>query len=113
MSDEEWITDLEREPSLAGVDIRREIGKAQFWAKQNTRKPTRRFLINWLNKAERIVGASFARDSSRKLTSPDVYVEPTGWEIHAETLFPGVDITARKWADLPTDARAKIIKAML
>ena len=33
MTDEEWIAHLEAEPSLAGVDIRREIGKAQFWAR--------------------------------------------------------------------------------
>jgi len=39
MPDEEWIKSLEGEPALAGVDVRKEIGKAQFWTKQRNSHP--------------------------------------------------------------------------
>ncbi len=79
MSDEEWVASLEAEPSLKGINIRQEIGRAQFWCKQNKRVPTRRFLVNWLNKAEKVVdlkamGAQHA--TGLKLPPPE---GPDGW----------------------------------
>jgi len=37
MTDEDWLISLESEPSLKGINIRQELGKAQFWCKQNKR----------------------------------------------------------------------------
>lgn len=79
MNDEDWVISLESEPSLKGINIKQEIGRAQFWCKNNKRVPTRRFLINWLNKAERVVdlkamGAQHA--TGLKLPPP---AGPNGW----------------------------------
>ena len=65
MNDDEWIRSLEIEPSLKGVNIRREIAACVFWAKNNKKLPTRRRILNWLAKAERVVdlkasGAQYA-----------------------------------------------------
>jgi len=40
MTDEEWVASLEQEPSLKGINIKQEIGRAQFWCKNNKRIPT-------------------------------------------------------------------------
>jgi len=85
MGDEEWIRSLEEEPALNGINIRQEIGRAQFWCKQNKRQPTRRFLVNWLNKAERIVdlkAAGATHATGLKLPPPK---GPEGWEQWLET----------------------------
>lgn len=79
MTDEDWLTSLESEPSLKGINIRQELGRAQFWCKNNKRVPTRRFLINWFNKAERVVdlkamGAQHA--TGLKVPPP---AGPNGW----------------------------------
>ena len=31
-NDEDWLKELEANPAYAGIDIRRELGKAQAWA---------------------------------------------------------------------------------
>jgi hypothetical protein len=88
MTDEEWIKSLEAEPALRGVNIRKEIERCNFWYRQNISKvgvPTRRRLVNWLNKAERVVdlkaaGASHA--SGLKLPAPK---GPEGWMAWANT----------------------------
>lgn len=79
MSDEDWLLSLEAEPALKGINIRQELGRAQLWCKQNKRVATRRFLMNWFMKAEKIVdlksaGASHA--SGLKLPPPK---GPEGW----------------------------------
>lgn len=113
--DEDWLLDLEADPANAGVDVRRELGKAQFWAKNNRRQCTRKFFVNWLlnPRIERVIGAQGAGASSFKRPAPDVYVEPDGWRPVAERLFPGTDIGARAWGDIGTDIRKKILEAML
>jgi len=61
------------------VNVKQEIGRAQFWCRNNKRVPTRRFLVNWLNKAEKVVdlkamGATHA--TGLKVPAP---AGPEGW----------------------------------
>ncbi len=79
-TDQEWLANLEADPALKGINVKQEIGRAQFWCRQNKRVPTRRFLVNWLGKAERVIelksaGAQYA--TGLKLPPPK---GPDGWE---------------------------------
>jgi hypothetical protein len=79
MPDEEWIASLMNEPHLKGVNIPKEIAACSFWCKNNKAQPSRRRILNWLSKAERIVdlkaaGAQFA--TGLKLPAPE---GPKGW----------------------------------
>lgn len=75
-TDEEWIESLQLDPLFVGVDVRKELGKAQFWCRENSRQCTRKFFTNWLNKAERTLTAA-ANTGTRKFVA--VTPEPNGW----------------------------------
>lgn len=79
MSDEEWIKSLEAEPALKGINVRQEIGRAQFWCKNNKRVPTRRFLVNWLNKAEKVVDLKAMGATHATGLRPPPPKGPEGW----------------------------------
>lgn len=79
MSDEEWIRSLEQEEALRGVDIRREIARCQFWCKQNRRMATRRTIVNWLNKAERVVTLKAQGAEHATGLKPPPPPGPDGW----------------------------------
>lgn len=85
LSDEQWIVSLETEPSLKGINIRQEIGRAQFWCKQNKRVPTRRFLVNWLNKAEKVVDLKAMGAQHATGLKPPPPKGPEGWMQWLET----------------------------
>ncbi len=57
-TDDQWIEALQADPVFAGIDVRRELGKAQFWCRENNRQCTRKFFTNWLNKADKTVTAA-------------------------------------------------------
>lgn len=118
MTDEEWLADLEQDPALTGVDVRQELGVAQFWLKGHPgRKFTRAFFRNWLIRAvaRGEVKVNGAGQSSRKRLILDVYVEPENWRPVFAKLFPGLppDVLARDWFAHGTDTRKKILEAML
>lgn len=83
-ADDEWIDELQADPAFAGVDVRKELGKARFWCRENSRQCTRKFFVNWLNKADRAVVANSAPTRSGPAISP----EPVGWITVMRTLAP-------------------------
>lgn len=116
MTDEEWLKHLESEPSLAGVDIRRELGRAQFWCNENGRKCNRRFFVNWLGKADRSVSVKGAGQSSRPRIDPNLTVEPEGWYFVALNKW-GVTaadgLKEKGWKAMDTYYRTEIIRVMI
>ena len=94
MSDEEWILSLEQDPAMQGVDVRREIAKAQFWAKQNRRVATRRMLVNWLNKAERVVSLKAQGAQYATGLKPPPPPGPDGWRDWLDANMPDEDHSA-------------------
>lgn len=80
LSDADWLESLEHEPALRGINIRRELGIAQLWAKQNKRQPTRRFLMNWFLKAEKIVDLKAMGAQHATGLRPPPPAGPPGWE---------------------------------
>ena len=51
MSDADFLAFLKSEPAYRGVNIEREEGKMRAWCKANNREPSRKRLVNWLNRA--------------------------------------------------------------
>lgn len=55
MTDEEWLDSLKTNPAYASMNFDIEIGKAQAWASTKGRKCSRAFLLNWFNRADKVV----------------------------------------------------------
>jgi len=77
-----WLEELEKNPAYAGIDIKRELGKAQAWASiRNVGVSQIRFL-NWLNKAQAdqrpIQYNGTGATSFAKAADPENH-EPLGW----------------------------------
>lgn len=53
LTDEQWMETIKSNPAYSGIDVVREHGKAIAWCDTNRRQCTRRFFINWLNRAEK------------------------------------------------------------
>ncbi len=51
LTDDEWLDTLASTEVYKGIDVRREFGKASLWCDTNSRQCTRKFFINWLNRA--------------------------------------------------------------
>ena len=81
--DEDWLESLEQNPAYAGIDIKRELGKAQAWASiRNVGVSQMRFL-NWLNKAQadqRPIQFNGTGATSFRPPSAQPNNEPTGWK---------------------------------
>jgi hypothetical protein len=118
--EEDWIVQLEADPVSAGLDVRRELGKAKFWCRENSRVCTRRFFSNWLIKAERPVGGyDGATSRPRKVVEKPKYTvdKPVpGWPLIVRTLvcvdrtsFEIDEFCAKDWDELPAELREKII----
>lgn len=55
LTDEEWISQLKRNPAYKHIDFDREFGKMDAWfsiPRNSKRQRTRQFILNWLNKAD-------------------------------------------------------------
>ncbi len=56
ITDEQFIESLKNNPAYSGLDIDTELGKMDAWILANpARKKTRRFIVSWLNKADKPV----------------------------------------------------------
>jgi hypothetical protein len=124
-TEEDWVASLSKEPHLAGVDVRRELAAAQFWCRNNRRLCSRKFFVNWLNRAAQTCaplaspgGVGGAAATGRKF---DLYTEPVGWRqsrAAQEAAYSGVDdetwarICERGWFELGTTERSAILTAM-
>jgi hypothetical protein len=57
LSDEEWLKSIE--PNYPGIDVPGEIRKMSSWLTlRPTRKMTRRFVLNWLNNADKVMSTT-------------------------------------------------------
>ncbi len=53
IDDEEWMATMEANPLYEGIDIRRLQAKMVVWCQVNHKQPSRRRLVNWLNREEK------------------------------------------------------------
>ena len=119
-TEEDWIKELEAEPHLAGVNVRKELAAAQFWCKNNARQCTRKFFLKWLEKSARDAVLS-PGGAAPKIDRCDVYKEPPDWkasERARKAVYGGVseeawaNITAASWFALGTNERKQILMAL-
>ena len=56
MTDADWLNGLKATPAYQGIDVDRETAKCAAWCEANRKAPpSRRRIINWLNRVERPV----------------------------------------------------------
>lgn len=53
LSDEEFFDQLSTNPAYVGIDIQLQYGKMKAWCEVNQKTPSRRRLVNWLNRADK------------------------------------------------------------
>lgn len=118
LSDEEFIEALRTNPAYEGVNIDRELGKMRAWLLTPAgrgRQMTHRFILNWLNKADRPLKIP----SPKQVQAKDVTL-PAEFRKWAGEAYPGQteDIgKMRTWADVPNwmrdEWRAKKVAPIL
>jgi hypothetical protein len=58
LSNEEWLAGIKVDPAFRLLDVDKERFKATRWCQENNRQLTRKFFINWLNKADKPLPAN-------------------------------------------------------
>ncbi|QJE98000.1 MarR family transcriptional regulator [Luteolibacter luteus] len=83
LSDADWIDSLRKDPSFEGLDIDGEIERASVWiARHPGRSLTRRFITNWLSRADRPLNLQAAKTAEQ--SSEDQIGDRTGTFIPIE-----------------------------
>jgi hypothetical protein len=73
-NDEEWLSELSKNPAYASLDIRIELGKMQAWCSANQKQPSRKRFINWLNRSEKPIAVNGTAKAAGRTPS-------TVWEL--------------------------------
>ena len=107
-ADEDWIAELEANEAYRGIDIRRELGKAQAWASVKGVGVSRQRFINWLNKVERPVAVNGAGQTSFQKAPPPVW-EPPGWRDWVRENATNPDWANQPWSVLDPAAQKYIL----
>lgn len=58
--DDQWLALIAKESAYLGLDVPHEFAKARVWADTHARPITRKFFINWLNRADRPMNGAAA-----------------------------------------------------
>lgn len=77
LSDDQYVSELAQDPAYQGIDVKKEFLKFSRWCVANRRQPTRRFLVNWLNNADRYMAPAATLPESKAETPKRLSV----WEI--------------------------------
>ena len=112
-SNEDWLKELEANPAYAGIDIRRELGKAQAWASVRGVGVSQRRFINWLNKAmtDRPIGLVAGQSSFNRPQAPKAE-EPAGWREWVRENSTDPDNANKPWSALDASAQKYIISKL-
>jgi len=110
-ADQDWIAELEANEAYRGIDIKRELGKAQAWASVKGVGVTRQRFINWLNKVERPVAVNGAGQTSFQKAPPPVW-EPPGWQEWVKENSTDPSWASRPWSALDPAAQKYILSQL-
>lgn len=112
--DDEWLAELEANPTYAGIDIRRELGKAQAWASVNRVGVSRRRFVNWLNRALEARPIAFNGTGATSFApKPQQEQEPAGWRDWVRENSQDPTWADRPWLALDPAARQYIRSQLL
>ena len=112
--DEAWIEELEGNPAYAGIDIKRELGKAQAWASVRGVGVSQRRFLNWLNKAtvDRPIAFNGVGSTSFAKPAPQGPEEPKGWREWVRENSTNPDNADKPWSALDASAQKYIISQL-
>jgi len=104
-SDSEWLEELGKNPAYAGLSVPTEFAKMRAWCSANSKQPTRRRFVNWLNRAERPMATNAAYKPA-----PVPIEGPKGWRERLEAAYPGNRINAEglAYTQVAPEIREKI-----
>ena len=108
----DWLAQLEKNPAYVGIDIRRELGKAQAWASVRGVGVSQRRFINWLNKAAADRPLQMVGATSFRPAQPQQQVEPTGWREWVRDNSQNPDNADKPWVALDPAAQKYIISQL-
>lgn len=120
LSESDWLTELQADPINQGIDVKSEVPRARFWLKQKApnRNFTRVFFVNWLLKADRVLGVAPKANSEPQ--SADPYVVPTfDWNRIVAQKWPRDEFPNREayeegpWLEVPLHVRKEILTIAL
>ena len=101
-SDAEWLESLTANAAYQGINVGLEYGKMQAWCGANSKQPTRRRFVNWLNRAERPMGRVV------QLHAPKPEIEPKNWRKSLDAIIPG-NTYEGSWATLAGSVKTQIL----
>jgi hypothetical protein len=107
-ADQDWIAELEANEAYRGIDIKRELGKAQAWASVKGVGVTRQRFINWLNKVDKPVAFNGAGQTSFQKAAAPVW-EPPGWRDWVRENATNPDWASQPWSALDPAAQKYIM----
>lgn len=87
-TEDEWLRDMQDDPAMVGVDVRKALAEAQFWAKNNSRVCTRRFFCQWLLNPRNRPILNGGGQAPRQQKAPAVETSFPGWLAILNTLYP-------------------------
>jgi hypothetical protein len=112
--DEAWIEELEGNPAYAGIDIKRELGKAQAWASVRGVGVSQRRFLNWLNKAtvDRPIAFNGVGATSFAKPAPQGPEEPKGWREWVRANASDPSNSDKPWSALDAAAQRYILSQL-
>lgn len=103
---QEWLDDLRNDPANEGLDVDKELTRAQLWCNQNRRVCSQRFFVNWLMKAERVIAPGrVAINALPELQGWRLFLEERAAEFPLDGSPQQIPVT---WDELPRSTREVI-----
>lgn len=106
-SDESWLETLKTDPTYAGIDIRRELGKMQQWCLLKRKQPSRARFLNWIGRIDKPLVAptafNFPLSDEQKEIATWFSRDPENWTQIERQIWDGLpmltkdDFTALRW----------------
>lgn len=78
---EDWLTELEKDETYKGINIRVEFGKCRTWCNVRGLTLSKRRFVNWINRAEKPISSNGAAKVTYKRNYMPPAREPTAEEI--------------------------------
>ena len=79
-SSEDFLKNLEADPTYNNVDVRREYGKMKAWCRIRNKQPTERRFVNWLNNVDMPMKDRKQQDTIKP--------QPDGWTDWLHQTYP-------------------------
>lgn len=87
-TEDEWLREMEEDPAMAGVDVRKALANAQFYCRNNSRICTRKFFSNWLLNDKNRPILNGGGHAPKPTKTPNIETPFPGWLKIMNDLYP-------------------------